>query len=98
MSYGVFCTFDLKNASTQDYKNAYADLEKIGLRKVVAGTKREVVIPTTAALGSFNGAGAASIRDDVREKITQAFKARSFDSEIFVMVGGEDWTWGAGGT
>ncbi len=98
MSYGVFCTFDLKNASAQDYKNAYADLEKIGLHKIVAGTNREVVIPTTAALGSFNGTSAASSRDDVREKIRKAFKARGFDSEIFVMVGGEDWTWGAVGT
>lgn len=34
MSYLAFCTFDLKNASSQDYKNAYADLEEIGLTKV----------------------------------------------------------------
>jgi hypothetical protein len=95
MSYAVFCTFDLKNATTQDYKNAYADLEKIGLKKVVAGSKREVVIPTTAALGSFNGANADSIRDDIRQRIQNAFKARGFSSEIFVLVGGEDWTWGA---
>ena len=28
MSYFVLCTFDLKDASYQDYQNAYADLEK----------------------------------------------------------------------
>ena len=31
MTYQVFCTFDLKNASSEDYKNAYADLAAIGL-------------------------------------------------------------------
>jgi hypothetical protein len=54
MSYAVFCTFDLKNATAQDYK----------------------------------------IRDDIRQRIQNAFKARSFNSEIFVLVGGEEWTWG----
>ena len=35
MSYLVFCTFDLKGASSQDYKNAYSNLAGIGLKKVV---------------------------------------------------------------
>jgi hypothetical protein len=39
MSYLAFCTFDLKNASSQDYKDAYADLEEIGLRKVQKSDK-----------------------------------------------------------
>lgn len=95
MSYGVFCTFDLKNASSKDYENAYADLAKIGLKRVVAGSKRDVVIPTTSVLGSFNGNSAASLRDNLRQKVQDAFQARKFDSEIFVFVGGEDWTWGA---
>ena len=34
MSYLVFCTFDLKNASAKDYENAYADLKALGLTKV----------------------------------------------------------------
>jgi len=34
MNYFVFCTFDLKNGTANDYKNAYADLEKLGLKKV----------------------------------------------------------------
>lgn len=56
MSYLVFCTFDLKGASSTDYQNAYADLAKIGLAKVhkdSAGGQH--VIPTTAAMGFFNG-------------------------------------------
>ena len=95
MSYGVFCTFDLKNASSKDYQNAYADLEKLGLKKVVAGTTGDVVIPTTSVFGSFNGSSAASVREDLRQRVKNAFQARGFDSEIFVFVGGEDWTWGS---
>jgi len=34
MSYLIFCTFDLKNASSVDYDNAYADLKALGLSKV----------------------------------------------------------------
>lgn len=34
MSYLVFCTFDLKNASSQDYHTAYSDLAALGLQKV----------------------------------------------------------------
>lgn len=94
MSYAVFCTFDLKNASNQDYKNAYADLENIGLKKIVAGSNGNAVIPTTSVFGQFNGTSAASVRDDIRQN---AFKARGFTSEIFVLVGG-DWAWGASTT
>lgn len=99
MSYMVFCTFDLKNASGQDYQNAYVDLAKIGLEKVHANAGGgKTVIPTTSALGNFTGLNAATVRDDVRAKIVAAFKARRFTSEIFVAVGGTDSTWGANTT
>lgn len=39
MSYTVMCTFDLKNATQQDYNNAYSDLAQIGMRKVVVGVQ-----------------------------------------------------------
>ncbi|HEX8397509.1 MAG TPA: hypothetical protein VF644_08785 [Pyrinomonadaceae bacterium] len=92
MSYGVFCTFDLKNASSQDYQNAYADLEKIGLKKVVVGSNRNVVIPTTAVLGNFNGVSTTSVRDYVLQKIAEVFKVRKLKSEVFVFIGSET-TW-----
>jgi hypothetical protein len=95
MSYFVTCTFDLKNASRQDYENAYADLGRIGLQRTVVGTSRTVVAPTTMAMGEINGATAASIRDDVRARVAAAFAARRFTSEIFVTVGGHDHTWGS---
>lgn len=96
MSYGVLCTFDLKGASSTDYKNAYADLEKLGLYKAQDNSGGgKTVIPTTTVLGSFNGTNADSIRNDIRAKVKAAFSARGFTSEIFVVVGGTDWTWGS---
>ena len=95
MSYLVFCTFDQKSASNQDYQDAYADLETIGLKKVVAGSSgNNIVIPTTSAMGEFNGTSATSVRDDIRSRVQNAFKARGFKSEIFVIIGG-DWAWGS---
>jgi hypothetical protein len=96
MSYGVLCTFDLKGASSTDYQNAYADLERLGLYKAQGNsTGGKTVIPTTTVLGSYSGANAEVIRDDVRNKVKAAFAARKFNSEIFVFVGGADWTWGS---
>jgi hypothetical protein len=98
VSYLVFCTFDLKRASSQDYQNAYADLARIGLNKVVTGdNKKDVVIPTTAAMGTFNGVSAKQVREDIRDRIQAAFQARRLTSEIFIVVGG-DWAWGVGTT
>lgn len=98
MSYLVICTFDLKNASNQDYQNAYADLEKIGLKKVVVGTQgRNIVMPTTTTAGEFNGVSATAVRDSVLEQVRKAFVARRFSSEIFIVASG-DWAWGASTT
>jgi hypothetical protein len=98
MSYLVFCTFDLQNANQQDYTNAYNDLEKIGLEKIVAGNKgNDVVIPTTSVMGEFNGDTASSVRNEIRNQIKEAFTSRGFDSEIFIIVGG-DWAWAAATT
>jgi hypothetical protein len=98
MSYLVFCTFDLKNASSQDYQNAYADLAKVGLHKVVkADNGNDIVVPTTAVMGMMNGTSASQVSTDVRSRIQAMFNARRFKSEIFVVVGG-DWAWTAGVT
>jgi hypothetical protein len=98
MSYFVLCTFDLKNANRQDYDNAYADLEKFGLKKVIVGDQGgNVVIPTTTVAGTFTGANAGAVRDFVREKAKTAFAARRFVSEIFVLVG-DNWAWGGATT
>jgi hypothetical protein len=70
MSYFVLCTFDLKSASSQDYQNAYSDLTKLGLKKVVVGNQNnQVVIPTTTVAGEFNGNSAGEVRDSVRNEL-----------------------------
>jgi hypothetical protein len=95
MSYLAFCTFDLKGASSKDYENAYADLSKMGLAKVHKSDHgTQVVIPTTAAMGTFDGSGAGAVRDHVCDRVEAAFRARRFSAEIFVVVGG-DWAWGS---
>jgi hypothetical protein len=98
MSYLVTCTFDLKNASRQDYQNAYADLAGIGLKRVIVSDQgNEVVVPTTMTIGQFNGSSAAQVRDDIRDAVQGVFNKRRFSSEIFVVVGG-DWAWGGATT
>jgi hypothetical protein len=98
MSYLVFCTFDLKNATSQHYQNANSDLEKLGLRKVVvASGGNSIVIPTTAAMGQFNGTAAASVRDEMVELVQNAFRARAFKAEVFLVVG-DNWAWGSATT
>lgn len=95
MSYLVFCTFDLKGGSALDYQNAYSDLAKLGLGKVVKSDKgTDFVIPTTAAMGEFNGGSGTAVRDYIAPKIEAAFRARRFTSEIFIVVG-TDWSWDA---
>lgn len=98
MSYLVFCTFDLQNATSQNYKDAYSDLKKIGLEKVQKSDQGNVVvIPTTSVMGGYDGDSAPGIRDEVRDRVKRAFNARGFRSEIFVVVGG-NWAWGAAST
>lgn len=97
MTYLVVCTFDLKSATQQDYSDAYARLERIGLKKVIIGEAgQRVVAPTTTTAGEFNGQSATQVRDSVLGQVRAAFAAR-FSSEIFVVVGG-DWAWGANTT
>lgn len=92
MSYLVFVTFDLKNASSQNYKDAYADLDKLGLKRVHKNGEITSVIPTTAAMGFFEGTSAAKVCEALRDKVRAAFVARKFKSEIFMVTGG-DWAW-----
>jgi len=98
VSYLAICTFDLSNATHQDYQTAYSALEAIGLKKVILTSDGgQVVMPTTTTTGEFNGASAVAVRDYVREQVRQALASRRLSAEIFVAVGG-DWAWGAART
>ena len=65
-----------------------------GLVKVHKGTRGNVVIPTTSTMGEFDGESAAAVRDSLCSQIKEAFSARRFKSELFVVVGG-NWAWGS---
>jgi len=97
MQLQVTCTFDLENGSSQDYANAYYDLDIIGLKRVVAGTNRNVVIPTTMTLGYVEGFDVSQVCDQIRTKVKNAFSLRGLKSEIFITVG-KDGTWGSATT
>jgi hypothetical protein len=95
VAYLIFCTFDLKNASSLDYQHAYADLAEIGLEKVQkSNAGKSVVIPTTSVMGKFIGNSEASLRDTISERVRAAFAKRGFKSEIFLVVSG-NWAWGS---
>lgn len=95
MSYQVLCTFDLKNATSKDYDNAYHDLAILGLRKIHANSSgSNTVIPTTTVLGTYNGTSSTQVAQFVRSQVQKAFSARKFKSEIFI-VAGENGTWAA---
>lgn len=94
MSYFAVCTFELKNASNDDYKNIYADLAKIGFSKQITSTQgNKITLPSTTTAGDFNGTSEGAVRDDLIERVKKAFEVRRFKSEIFITIGGDS-TWG----
>jgi hypothetical protein len=98
MSYLVFCTFDLKNASSTDYNNAYDDLATIGLSRIqTASDGGRTVIPTTSAMGTFESQSASAAAEYVRDQVKAAFAKRKLRSEIFITAGGQ-WAWVASST
>jgi hypothetical protein len=98
MAYFVTCTFDLADASLDDYRKAYASLERIGLTKaILADNGVRVVAPTTTTIGTFDGPDAATVRNQVRDAVRKSFSAAGLSSEIFVVVGGR-WAWGSATT
>lgn len=93
MSYLVLCTFDLENASSEDYNNAYKVLKKIGLSKeVTSDTNSIVTLPNTVTMGKFNGVSSSLIKEDVLTQIKNEFKALRLKSKIFITVS-SGWSW-----
>lgn len=93
MSYLAVISFDLSNASSEDYRNAYAALATIGLKSQLAGTNRPVDLPSTTCAGEFQGQSSGGVRDALTTKVESAFKSKRLKSTFFLSVGG-DWTWG----
>ncbi len=94
MSYFVIATFDIKDGSSENYRQVYEDIAALGLRGSLAsdgGTKCQ--LPTTTTAGTFTGVSAAAVRDDLSGRIEHVFHRHGLKGEIFVAVGG-DWAWG----
>jgi hypothetical protein len=93
MSVFATCTFDLRNASPEDYENAYSDLRVIGFRtSLVSSAGNTIRLPTTMTAGEFTGADATAVADALIQRVRSAFSARRFTSEIFITVG-DNWRW-----
>ena len=93
MSYFITCTFDLKDGTPEDYQDAYADLDLIGLyREIVDKRGQRRILPTTTVAGLFYGSDSVSVRNDVNSGIRSAFASRGFTYELFLSVG-TGWAW-----
>jgi len=94
MSYLVTVTFDLKNASAEDYTNVYEAFAKLGLHQQLKADNGAVVqLPTTTCVGTFTGTTAGSVRDDMANRCETAIEQLGLSGEVFVVVGG-NWAWG----
>ncbi|EPG0528779.1 hypothetical protein ACSWYU_000268 [Vibrio harveyi] len=94
MSYFVLCSFDLKNASSEDYEAAYSELEAIGLSTTIKGNSgNNVKLPNTTVAGLHSGNSVADVRDYFTNKIESAFVRRGLTGKIFVSVG-DGYAWG----
>jgi hypothetical protein len=91
MSYFVFCVFDLKGATREDYLYAYVDFAELGLRKLVKSENGpSFKLPTTAVMGMFDGRSVEDVRSIVGKKVQSMFKARGLRADFFV-IASSDW-------
>jgi hypothetical protein len=91
MSYLVFCVFDLKDATREDYLYAYMDLAAVGLhRSVKSGSGLSFNLPASAVMGMHDGRSADDVKSAVGRNVRSVFKARGLSGTFFIVVGG-DW-------
>jgi hypothetical protein len=91
MSYLVFCVFDLKHASREDYLYAYMDLATLGLRKTVKSDNGpSFQLPASAVMGTFDGRSVEDVRSSIGKKVQGIFKARGLNGTFF-LVASSDW-------
>ncbi len=91
MSFLVFCVFDLKHATREDYLYAYMDLADLGLRQTVKSENGpSFKLPGAAVMGTFDGRSVEEVRSTVSKKVQSIFKGRSL-SGTFFLVASENW-------
>lgn len=98
MTYLVFCVFDLKDSSREDYLYAYMDLETLGLRQVVKSESGpSFKLPAAAVMGMFDGRSVEDVRSTIGKKVQGIFKARGLGADFFI-VASADWACGGDST
>lgn len=95
MSYFVVVTFDIAGGRSEDYENLYKDFAALGLSRTLQSSQGNgVKLPTTTTAGEFNGQNSGLVRDYLCDETQQCFARRRLRGEVFVSVGGGDWSWG----
>lgn len=91
MTYLVFCVFDLKQATREDYLYAYMDLADLGLRQTVKSDNGpSFKLPASAVMGTFDGRSVEDVRGGVSRKVQGIFQARGLNGTFF-LVASENW-------
>jgi hypothetical protein len=91
MTFLVFCVFDLKHATREDYLYAYMDLADLGLKQTVKSENGpSFKLPAAAVMGTFDGRSVEDVRSNVSKKVQGIFKARGLTGTFFV-VASADW-------
>jgi hypothetical protein len=91
MTFLVFCVFDLKHATREDYLYAYMDLADLGLKQTVKSENGpSFKLPAAAVMGTFDGRSVEEVRSTVSKKVQSIFKSRGMTGTFFV-VASADW-------
>jgi hypothetical protein len=91
MTFLVFCVFDLKHATREDYLYAYMDLADLGLKQTVKSENGpSFKLPAAAVMGTFDGRSVEDVRTTVSRKVQSIFKSRGLSGTFFVVASG-DW-------
>ena len=94
MSYLATVTFDLRGATSQNYRDLSESLARLGFRSQIggdAGTASD--LPTTTFAGKFTGASTAKVRDDLLGSVRTALVNLGLHGKFFLVVG-DGWAWG----
>jgi hypothetical protein len=95
VSYQVVVTFDLVDASSEQYRCVRDELSSMGLYSLVIGSNDQTIdLPYNTFQGDFYGSSSGELRDSIRSRMVEAFRRCGVTGPIFVTVGGVDWTWG----
>jgi hypothetical protein len=91
MTFLVFCVFDLKSATREDFLYAYMDLASVGLRQTVKSDNGpSFKLPAAAVMGTFEGRSVDEVRTTISRKVQGIFKSRGLKGTFF-LVTSTDW-------